>query len=272
MRYPRIVNFDDFRSRALEEGLRYGEDRLVFLRELAQNSRDAGATNINVTASVNGDELVVEFADDGHGMSFVDAREYLFTLYASSKEGETRSAGRYGVGFWSVLLFDPKRIIIESMTADGEAWARAFDGDLKRDQRLAPNIRSTGTRIRLECKIDDDEGPRAIPDIENALNRYCRYLRRNNPDASHLPVYFNGVRVDRPFSIDGPCWMAFKNGSVEGVVGLGHRPKIELYARGLLVWRGPHWMSFATAPDPWTTRLIRRGSRRSMFSTATIFR
>ena len=232
------MNFDDFRSRAIEEGLRYGEDRLVFLRELAQNSRDAGATNINVTASMDGDELMLEFADDGDGMSFVDARDYLFTLYASSKEGETRSAGRYGVGFWSVLLFDPHRIVIESMTADGEAWARAFDGDLKRDRRLVPNIGSAGTRIRLECTINDDEDPGVLRDIENALNRYCRYLRRNNPDASHLPVYFNGVRIDRPFSIDGPCWMAFKNGSVEGVVGLGHRPKIELYARGLLVWRG----------------------------------
>ncbi len=238
VRYPRIVNFEDFRSRALSEGLRYGEDRMVFLRELAQNSRDAGATNINVTASMDGNELTLKFADDGHGMSFAAARDYLFTLYASSKEGETRSAGQYGVGFWSVLLFDPHRIIIESMTADGEAWARAFDGDLKRDRRLAPNIRSAGTRISLECIIGDDEGPGVLRDIENALNRYCRYLRRNNPVASHLPVYFNGVRVDRPFSIDGPCWMAFKNGSVEGVVGLGDRPKIELYARGLLVWRG----------------------------------
>ena len=238
VRYPRIVNFDDFRSRALEEGLRYGEDRLVFLRELAQNSRDAGATSINVKAYLDGNELALEFADDGSGMSFVDAREYLFTLYASSKEGETRSAGRYGVGFWSVLLFDPKTIIIESMTPDGEAWAMALDGDLNNERRLAPNIGSSGTRIRLECMINDDESSKVLLDIENALDRYCRYLRRNNPNASHLPVYFNGVRVDRPFSIDGPCWMAFKNGAVEGVVGLGHRPKIELYARGLLVWRG----------------------------------
>jgi hypothetical protein len=53
-----------------------------------------------------------------------------------------------------------------------------------------------------------------------------------------LPVHLNGKRVDEQISIDGPCWLAFRDGSVEGAVGLGERPRVELYARGLLVWRG----------------------------------
>ncbi len=115
------MKFTDFRARALKEGLRYGEDRLVFLRELSQNARDAGASRIDIQTRVEGHDLVVEFTDDGSGMTYAHARRYLFTLYASSKEGEIRSAGQYGVGFWSLLLFIPDQITIESMTADGEA-------------------------------------------------------------------------------------------------------------------------------------------------------
>ena len=100
----------DFKKRALHEGLRYGEDRMVFLRELAQNSRDAGARSIRVTTKLEGGELSLPFEDDGAGMGYDHARSYLFTLYASSKEDETTSAGRFGVGFWSVLLFKPSAI------------------------------------------------------------------------------------------------------------------------------------------------------------------
>ncbi|MDD5306729.1 MAG: ATP-binding protein, partial [Deltaproteobacteria bacterium] len=97
----------DFKTRARHEGRRYGEDRMVFLRELAQNARDAGATSVRVTCAHENGELAISFADNGRGMGFAHARRYLFTLYSSSKERERASAGRYGVGFWSVLLFEP---------------------------------------------------------------------------------------------------------------------------------------------------------------------
>jgi HSP90 family molecular chaperone len=83
--YSAVVDFAEFRSRALTEGLRYGEDRMVFLRELAQNARDASATRIGVSAFVEGSDVVVGFGDDGEGMEFEHARRFLFTLYASSK-------------------------------------------------------------------------------------------------------------------------------------------------------------------------------------------
>jgi len=232
------VDFAEFRARALTEGLRYGEDRMVFLRELAQNSRDAGATRIGVSAFVEGNDVVVGFGDDGEGMAYEHARRYLFTLYASSKEKDARSAGRFGVGFWSVLLFDPSRIIIESLTESGDAWAVALDGELAQPRRTPCGLRTPGTRVTLRRTVQPKEADRLLVEIERALVRYCRYLRRNNRQGSPLPVQLNGKRIDEPFSVDGPCWLAFRDGSVEGVVGLGDRPRVELYARGLLVWRG----------------------------------
>jgi transglutaminase-like putative cysteine protease len=232
------VKFEDFRSRALREGLRYGEDRLVFLRELAQNARDAGASRIDVVTRLEGGDLVIEFTDDGEGMSYDHARKYLFTLYASSKEGDVRSAGRYGVGFWSVLLFSPDSIAIESMTGDGESWANSFDGRLEYQSQVRCALAARGTRVRLRRLIRDEDPARIMAQLDDSLKRYCRYLRRNDKAASVLAITLNGSRIDRQFRVDGPCWMAFRNGAVEGAVGLGHRPGVELYARGLLVWHG----------------------------------
>jgi hypothetical protein len=47
-------------------------------------------------------------------MSYAHARRYLFALYASSKEQRRDQVGRFGVGFWSILRFEPKRIVIRS--------------------------------------------------------------------------------------------------------------------------------------------------------------
>jgi len=236
--YSAEVDFAEFRSRALTEGLRYGEDRMVFLRELAQNARDASATRIGVSAYVEGGDVVVGFGDDGEGMEYEHARRFLFTLYASSKEKDARSAGRFGVGFWSVLLFDPHRIMIESMTESGDAWAVALDGELAEPRRIPCGLRTPGTRVTLRRTVQQREAGRLLVEIERALVRYCRYLRRNDRQGAPLPVNLNGKRVDEQISIDGPCWLAFRDGSVEGAVGLGERPRVELYARGLLVWRG----------------------------------
>ena len=36
--------------------------------------------------------------------------------------------GRFGVGFWSVLRFEPERIVIRSRPAAGEPWEVSLDG------------------------------------------------------------------------------------------------------------------------------------------------
>lgn len=228
----------DFRSRALEEGRRYGGDNYVFVRELAQNARDASATRIDVTTSYKNGQVEMAFRDDGTGMTFAHARRYLFSLYASSKERDAESAGRYGVGFWSVLLFEPNLIEVDSRPGRGEGFAVYLSGDLAHDERGACPLRSRGTRVRLVKRLDERDGLRACTEIERALVRHCSHLRRNDRAHTPLPVYLNGLRIDAPFGVDGPCWMSFSDGPVEGVVGLGAKPRVELYARGLLVWRG----------------------------------
>lgn len=99
-----------FFERARLEAERYGEDGWVFLRELVQNARDARATRIEFeTVAAGGDEQLT-CRDNGAGMSPDDVDRFLLRLYASSKEDDRDSIGFFGVGFWSVLLFEPREI------------------------------------------------------------------------------------------------------------------------------------------------------------------
>ena len=91
-----------FRERARLEADRYGPDPWIFVRELLQNSRDAGANAVAFTVgerpASDGSDKVVEWVacqDDGEGMTFEHARRYLFALYASSKEDRTNQAGTF---------------------------------------------------------------------------------------------------------------------------------------------------------------------------------
>ena len=103
----------DFKKWAEISHQSYGRDTWFFIRELAQNSRDAGATAIEVDAYLNNNhQEVLTFTDNGCGMDFSHARQYLFRLYASSKTKEKFSAGMYGAGFWTILRYNPEIVAI----------------------------------------------------------------------------------------------------------------------------------------------------------------
>jgi hypothetical protein len=82
-----------FRGRARFEADRYGSDRWVFVRELLQNARDAGATRVAFSIEGEAGRDRIRCRDDGCGMTFEHARRYLFTLYASMRRGWRVASG-----------------------------------------------------------------------------------------------------------------------------------------------------------------------------------
>lgn len=222
----------------IEAGFKdYGKDPWFFIRELAQNSRDAGATTIRVQAGrTTQDNEILVFEDDGCGMSYDHAGRYLFRLYASSKDNQKNAAGMFGIGFWTVLKFDPERLIIESAAGD-DRWAVQVDKDLNTTP-IACQLDGRGTRITLIRPPKEKTAADFTHKIEEALNHYCSYLRRNTPDAPPLPVLISGKDITQPMGLPGPVSLTFRKGPVEGVVGLAALPEVRLYARGLPVWDG----------------------------------
>ncbi len=227
----------EFFRRAAAEGLRYGQDPWVFVRELGQNARDAGARRLDFSHNwVDGGVRLV-CRDDGAGMSFQHARDYLFRLYASSKEGEADAAGQFGVGFWSVLRFLPARMEVHSNSGK-ESWALALRGDLSSWEKIPCALPDRGTEIVLERAEDDVAQFRK--ELSDALVRYLAHLRSNGRKARPLPVFLDGARKDRPFSLAGPGSLAFRGPGIDGVVGFGSRPAYQLFARGLPVAAGAY--------------------------------
>ncbi len=215
----------------------YGKDPWIFLRELAQNSRDAHANLIKVETGVDehGNETIV-FKDDGEGMTYDQARQYLFRLYSSSKDNDELAAGMYGIGFWTVLRYKPFQIVIESYHKKAN-WAVGFDADL--DSRPIPaTLTSQGTRVTLIRKPEYGTSRDFSLAVKKHLSRYCRYLRRNDRTGTPLPIILNGEPINRPFTLPGQLTLHFKKRSLEGVIGLGKKPQVTLYACGLPVWEG----------------------------------
>ncbi len=219
-----------FVQRARREAQRYGSDPWVFLRELLQNARDAKVRRVVLTTGQADGTETITCWDDGLGMSVAHARRYLFKLYASSKESARGAAGRFGVGFWSILLFQPSRISIESRRATGAAWRIELDGDLERFERTASDLAVPGTRITLQRP---QTRLRLARDVAEAAGAAVRGLRRRHGKGL-VSVRVDGRQVNRALSLPAPS-LSFGSRTARGVVALGPTPAVELYARGLHV-------------------------------------
>ncbi len=227
----------EFRGLAETVTRTYGDDPWFFLRELAQNSRDAGAHNIWVGAETPEPGLeTLTFADDGRGMTLAQARRFLFRLYASDKTSDRAAAGKYGIGFWTILRFQPEAIRLQSRRGR-HSWAVELDGNLNVGPATCRLTRS-GTTVTLSRRAAFSSAREFHTHLESKLREYCQYLRRNDRKGAMLPVWFAGGNLTRPMALPGPLSCRFHSGTVEGAVGLAGKPRVRLYARGLPVWEG----------------------------------
>lgn len=231
------VGARDFRQRAKVEADRYGADPWIFVRELVQNGRDAGATRIEFlvrTTELENGAAGIELLcrDNGQGMDFDHAKRFLFSLYTSSKEDDDRQVGRFGVGFWSILRFEPEEIVVRSRRAnDRHGWMVRLRGDLESATYDAAAIQP-GTEVSLRrTGLTIEETVRRIRD---AAYQNARLVRCRDAADVAMKVVVNGELINKPFGLPAPS-ASFRRRGVRGVVGLGNSPRVELFARGLRV-------------------------------------
>src|SRR5690606_12936438 len=103
-----------------------------------------------------------------------------FRLYASSKDADEAAAGKYGVGFWSILQWQPTRIDIRSATASDpqRGLAVRIEVEAAQVERSTVALPHQGTEIRLwrprPAGGADDQCREAII---AGMRRYCRFVR-----------------------------------------------------------------------------------------------
>lgn len=226
---------ESFFEQALLEAGRYGEDRWVFLRELVQNSRDAGAACIDFQYSRTGDMETLSCQDDGKGMSLFEIENYLLRLYASSKNRTSGTLGFFGVGFWSVLLFRPERIRVVSVYGSA-ATALEIDCGKHTLYGCPVDKPQPGTRVTLFRPVSTDEDEESAM-LETITERLVHFAGGIQPlqGKSRLDLRLNGRRLNRPLMVTGFLTRQLRRRRYQAVIGLGRQPSVRIYQAGLLV-------------------------------------
>lgn len=173
------------------EMVRQFADPFAFVRELVQNSIDAGATAISVLIERAAGRVTTTVRDDGVGMDRATIEGPLLTLFNSSKEGDSSKIGKYGVGFVSVFAIDPEFVDVETFR-DGECHrVRLFRDHRYELERLSPREES-GTLVILHQSLDAERFDSHREKLLASLLRWCRYAA--------VPIEFTAVDLDRGFA------------------------------------------------------------------------
>ena len=213
-----------FGERARHEAARYGSDEWVFVRELLQNARDAGSSRVHLSTESDRSCDRILCRDDGGGMTFEHARDFLFTLYASSKKGGRQNAGRFGIGFWSVLRLKPTSIVIRSRPASGPGWQVELNGALEVVDH-GPAQLDCGTEVVLERPAT---GENLEELVRGAVIRDAPFLNRSGRGQRPLEVRVDGRRVRAEPELPPPS-MVFQRRGFQGAVGLGPEPRVAVF-------------------------------------------
>jgi len=175
-------------------------------------------------------------------MSFDHARRYLFTLYASSKSGQSDTAGRFGIGFWAVLRFDPDEVVVRSAPEGEPGWQLRMSGDLEEIERSESSI-ADGTEIELTRTA---RGNDPVAEVWDAVQRDARHLRDEKSEI--LEVWVNSRRATAEIELDPPS-LSFARSGIRVAVSLTDRPRVDLLAHGLRVRTAATLDELLTRPD-----------------------
>lgn len=158
-----------------KEKLMYSNWGFSVIRELFQNSIDAGASLINVEIIRDNGELILTFIDDGWGMTEDVLLDHLLCLGGTNKDSDDMTGG-FGAAK-KILFFAHNHYEIKSLDniVNGS-------GDLFNIGKLSEDEYVNGSEITISLSLDDDDQggylasyqiQKAIQDIINlsAMNR-----------------------------------------------------------------------------------------------------
>ncbi len=197
----------------LRDLVRQFSDPYACLRELVQNSIDAGATCVRVVVEREGDLLRTSVTDDGAGMSLELIQGPFLTKFVSTKEGDSSKIGKYGVGFLSVFALEPQLVVVET-ERDGQAFAIQLAPDFSFEVRRATPRGASGTTVTIvQSGVADEAQHRAR--AKEALMRWCRHAKL----AIEWRDQGTSERIDRPLGLVAPVVVEHREEGLHVLVG-----------------------------------------------------
>jgi len=187
---------------ALETLVHQFADPWSFLRELVQNSIDAGTPDIEVRIDHQADAdpgapgmMIVEFVDAGGGMDreIIDGR--LTRLFSSAKDGDYTKIGRFGIGFVSIFAIEPELVCLDT-GRNGEYWRVLFRAD-RSFERIVLDQPIEGTTIRMYKRQTAAQVEHARARARAVLEYWCKHAR--------VEIRLDDALITQPMGIDGHC-------------------------------------------------------------------
>lgn len=207
------------------------------IRELVQNSLDAGTSRIEVwTEFLPGDghrgTIAIHVDDFGEGMDEQVIDGQLTKLFASKKEGDLTKIGKFGIGFVSIFALKPKAVLLHTGRG-GEYWEVLFHADRSFSKSRLENP-VEGTQITLFLEGDLVEYEEAAVRVRTALKKWCKHSETEiifddrNSGSSEI--------INEEFVLPGLCStnMVPEPGT-EFVMVFQESPYYEFFNRGLTI-------------------------------------
>ncbi len=238
---------------------------LDFLRELAQNSIDAGSPRIEVSVAFDPPKagepqgvLQIHVDDFGEGMDEQIIDDQLTRLFSSSKEDDLTKIGKFGIGFTSIFAIQPQAVLLRT-GRHGEYWELLFHADRSFD-KVRVDSPVQGTQITLFKRTDPDRVPAFIEECRFILEYWCEHsdvpitfrdrtlgeeaeeVDGEDPFAPFANAEASGAlqRVNRPLTLDESPFVRHQAEGVEVVVGCAEQPRFGFYNGGLTLLNTPN--------------------------------
>ena len=232
---------------------------LDFLRELVQNSIDAGTPRVEVWLHYRQAEqgpgvLEIHVDDFGEGMDEHIIDNHLTRLFSSTKEDDLTKIGKFGIGFTSIFAIRPDAVLLRT-SRHGEGWELLFHADRSFDKVRSDKL-VDGTKITLFKRMPFAEVEPFARDCRWILGWWCEHsntpvtfwdrtdeTEQQGIEAAEDPfaAFAEGtperssgpVRVNGPLDLEGPLSARLSRDGVDAVVSYAAEPRYGYYNGGL---------------------------------------
>lgn len=219
----------------LEQLIQQFSDQYTFLRELIQNSIDAGSKRVDVWFEFEPFEggamgaMKLHVDDTGEGMNREIIDTQLTRLFSSSKENDLTKIGKFGIGFVSVFALSPEAVVVDT-SRDGENWRIFFHGGKeKKFDRIVMDTPFDGTRVTLIKMVSLQEFEAAQKTSLETIVYWCKHC--------DVDIYVDNRKINQPFTLPFPYTMTHQVPGTEIVVAPSELPDQQnffgFYNRGL---------------------------------------
>jgi hypothetical protein len=231
---------------------------LDFLRELVQNSIDAGSPRVEVwlcyRRGAEGDGVLEIHVDDfGEGMDEHIIDNHLTRLFSSTKEDDLTKIGKFGIGFTSIFAIQPDAILMRT-SRHGESWELLFHPDRSFD-KIKSDKMVDGTKLTLFKRMPDVDVEPFVRDSRWILGWWCEHsntpvtfwdrtdeqMTESQQTDDPFAAFAEGtpetaagpIQVNRPLDLDGPLSARLTRDGVDAVVSYAEDPRYGYYNGGL---------------------------------------